>query len=135
MPQFERIGQHVINLNETYYLAYAGGKRELPAKDQKEFNKLITLPFLLKQQELSKIPLDRNPNVVPMTGRRLLSFIKELRFVPLFDLNFKDSHLLQLTDVIIYESIRQKKTRGWAMRRTSTTELSPAIAPITNANA
>ena len=109
MSQFERIGQHIINLNDTYYLAYAGGKRELPAQDQKEFNKLITLPFLLKQKELSKIPLDRNPNVVPMTGRRLLSFIKELRFVPLFDLNFKDSHLLQLTDVIIYESIRQKK--------------------------
>ena len=108
MSQFERIGSHKIYFNERYYLAYAGGKRELSSTDQKEYNKIISLPFILQRKELSKISFDKNPNVIPLTGRQLLSFIKELHFVPLFDQFFEQSRLMQLTDVVVFESIRQK---------------------------
>lgn len=108
MPRCEKIGQHVINLDDMYFLAYAGGKRELTAKDQKEYNKIINLPLLLQREELKKIPMEKNPNVIPLKGSQLLSFIKELQFIPLFDAYFQQSHLLKLTDIIIYESIRQK---------------------------
>jgi len=104
----EKIGKHNIFLDGLYFIAYAGGKRELPEKDQKEYNKTLHLPFVLQRKELKKIPLEKNPNVVPLKGRDLLSFIKELKFVPFFDQNFDRTHILQLTDIIIFESIKQK---------------------------
>lgn len=108
MSRYEKIGKYTINFDDIYYLAYAGGYRELTAKDQKEYNKILTLPFVLQRKELHKLGFDKNPNVVPLKGIHLLSFIKELKFVPIFDTFFEQSHLLKLTDIIIYESIRQK---------------------------
>lgn len=105
---YEMIGKYRINLNENYYLAYAGGHRELPEKDQKEYNKILSLPYLLQRKELAKIPFEKNPNVVPMKGRQLLSFIRELKFIPLFDSFFEKSHLVQLSDLLVYESIKAK---------------------------
>jgi hypothetical protein len=104
----EKIGQHLIYLDEIYYIAYAGGKRELTAKDQLQYNKISTLPFALQRKELSKISFDKNPNVIPIKGSVLMSLIKELNFIPFFDEYFKQSHLIKLTDVIIYESIKQR---------------------------
>lgn len=108
MSGFETIGKFRIYFNETYYLAYAGGKRELTAKDQKEYKKIQSLPFLLQRKELAKISFDKNPNVIPVRGDMLMSFIKELKFVPFFDSFFEQSHLLKLTDIVIYESIKRK---------------------------
>jgi hypothetical protein len=108
MGKYEMIGQHRIDLDEIFFLAYAGGHRELAAKDQKEYDKILSLPFLLQRSELKKIPMEKNPNVIPLKGSQLLSFIKELQFVPFFDQFFQQSHLVKLTDVIIYEAIRQK---------------------------
>jgi hypothetical protein len=108
MPRCEKIGSHVIYFDITYFIAYAGGHRELPAKEQKEYDKVIRLPLLLQQKELAKIPLENNPNVVPVKGVHLLSFIRELKFVPFFDKFFEQTHVLKLTDIVIYESIRQK---------------------------
>lgn len=108
MPRFETIGSHRINFDDTYYIAYAGGKRELPAKQQKEYDKIINLPLILQRKELARISFDNNPNVVPLKGIHLLTFIREMKFVPFFDQYFETSHLLKLTDVVIYESIRQK---------------------------
>jgi len=105
---YEMIGKYPIYLDEEYYLAYAGGKRELPAKDQKEYNKILHLPLILQRKELKKIPQKNNPNVIPLKGRDLMMFIKELKFVPFFDTFFEQSHLIKLTDLIIYESIKQK---------------------------
>jgi len=108
MARHEFIGKYRIDFDDIYFLTYAGGHRELPSKDQKEYNKIITLPFLLQRKELQKLGFEKNPNVIPLKGIQLLSFIKELKFVPIFDTFFDQSHLLKLTDVIIYESIRQK---------------------------
>ena len=108
MSKYETIGKYKILLNETYYLAYAGGKRELAAKDQKEYNKTLQLPFILQRKELHKIGFEKNPNLVPLTGRQLLGFIKELKFIPFFDQYFEHTKLLQLNDLLIYESIKAK---------------------------
>ena len=106
--KYETIGAFKIFFDEMYYIAYTGGMRELPAKDQKEYNKIMSLPLILQRTELRKISLDKNPNVVPVKGINLLSFIKELKFVPFFDSFFEQTHMLKLTDLVIYESIRQK---------------------------
>lgn len=108
MKNFETIGNRRIYFNETYFIAYAGGTRELPEKDQKEYRKIINLPFKLQRQELKKIPFEKNPNVIPISGRDLLSFIKELKFTPFFDQYFEQSRLINLTDVVVFESMRQK---------------------------
>ena len=108
MPKFEMIGKHRIDLDGLYFIAYAGGKRELAAKDQAQYNKILSLPFILQRQELAKIPFEKNPNVIPLKGVQLLSFIRELKFTPLFDYFFEKSHVLKLTDSIIYESIKNK---------------------------
>jgi hypothetical protein len=108
MKKYEQIGKRQIFLDEIYYLAYAGGSRELPEKHQKEYSKILSLPDVIQRKELSKIPLQNNPNVVPLKGRDLMLFIKELKFVPMFDLYFETTKLLKLTDLIIFESIRQK---------------------------
>lgn len=106
--KYEKIGNHPIYFDRVYYLAYAGGNRELPAKNQKDWDKTKNLPGLLQVKEQLKLGRDNNPNVVPLKGIDLLSFIKELQFVPFFDQYFEHTHLLKLTDVVIYESIKQK---------------------------
>jgi hypothetical protein len=103
-----KIGNNVIHFDQWYYIAYAGGTRELPAKEQKEWNKTILLPELLKVQERRKIPMQNNPNVVPIMGIDLLSFIRELKFIPLFDTFFEKTHTIKLTDIVVYESIKAK---------------------------
>ena len=108
MPGFETIAGKRIYLDQMYFVAYAGGKRELPAKEQKEYNKILHLPLILQRKELSKIPFENNPNVVPLKGRQLLMFIKELDFIPFFDTFFDQSHLIKLSDAIVFESMRQK---------------------------
>lgn len=108
MSNYETIGKHRIYFNEMYYLAYAGGTRELSAKEQKEWDKTILLPPTLQAVERRKISFDNNPNVVPLRGIDLLSFIKELKFIPLFDSFFEQSHLLKLSDIVVYESIKAK---------------------------
>jgi len=105
---FEKIGHHVIYFDQTYYIAYAGGKRELPAKEQKEYNKLINLPFEIQRKELKRLGFDNNPNVIPVKGKALLEIIKDMNFIPFFDTFFERSHLLQVNDIIVYESIKQK---------------------------
>jgi hypothetical protein len=108
MARYEMIGNHKIFFDETYYIAYAGGNRELPSKDQKEWNKTLQLPGELKIREQLKLGYDKNPNVIPLKGIDLLSFIKELQFIPFFDHYFEHTHILKLTDIIIYESIKAK---------------------------
>lgn len=108
--RYSQIGQHVIEWDEVYYIAYAGGKRDLPEKDMKAYNNIVKggLPDLLRAKEILKLGFDKNPNVVPIKGLALLEIIKEKQFVPFFDLSFKHSKLLQVNDLIIYESIKQK---------------------------
>lgn len=106
--KYETIGNHPIYFDQVYYLAYAGGNRGLPEKDQKNWDRTKNLPGLLQVEERLKLGRDNNPNIVPLKGIDLLSFIKELQFVPFFDYYFEHTHLLKLTDVVIYESIKQK---------------------------
>lgn len=106
--KYEKIGKHPIYFDQIYYLAYAGGTRDLVQKDQKEWNKTLQLPGLLKVKEQLKLGRDKNPNVIPLNGIELLTFVKELQFVPFFDQYFEHTHLLKLTDIMIYEDIKQK---------------------------
>jgi hypothetical protein len=108
MARSERIGNYTIHFDEIYYLGYAGGKRELKAADQKEYDRTLGLPLILQISEQKKLGLDKNPNVIPLKGIQLLSFIRELGFVPFFDKNFHQSKLMTLTDLIIFESIKAK---------------------------
>ena len=94
--------------NETFFLLYCGGFRELDSKKQKEWNKTLGLPLLLKIEEQRKLGDLGNPNVVPVTGIQLLEFVKELKFVPIFDKFFEHSHRVKLTDLLVYESIKAK---------------------------
>jgi hypothetical protein len=43
-----------------------------------------------------------------MPGIDIISLMRELKFVPLFDHYFEHTHLLKITDAIVYESIKQK---------------------------
>ena len=106
--RYEKLGKHVICLSEMYYLTYTGGTRELESKKQKEWDKTNNLPLLLQIKERKKIGFDNNPNVVPIKGSLLVSFFKDKGFVPFFDSFFAQSKVLQLTDIVIFESIKQK---------------------------
>lgn len=112
--RYSQIGQNVIAWDDIYYIAYAFPKgikyRELPEKDMKEYNKAANsgLPDLLRAKEILKLGFDKNPNVVPIKGLALLEIIKDKQFIPFFDSNFKYSKLLQVNDLIVYESIKQK---------------------------
>ena len=106
--KYQQIGEYKIFFDETYFVAYAGGKREIPEKDQKTYNKILTLPFDLKMKELHKFGLAKNPNVIPISGRILLEFIIDGKFVPFFDTFFNETKLLQISDFIVYESMKAK---------------------------
>lgn len=113
--RYSKIGQNIIEWDEIYYIAYAGGKRDLLEKDMKEYNKAANsgLPDLLRAKEIAKLGLDKNPNVVPVKGIIIIEFFKDRNFVPFFSPNFMRCgyhgyRLLLLNDKIIYESIKQK---------------------------
>jgi hypothetical protein len=106
--RYSQIGKNIIEWDQTYYITYAGGKRELPAKDQKEYDKTLNLPFALQRQELKKLGFEKNPNVVPIKGLSLIELFKDRSFIPFFDEYFNQSHLIQIHDQIVYESIKQK---------------------------
>jgi len=108
MPKFEEIGNRRIYFDQMYYLCYAGGKRELKQSDQKNWNKTLCLPELAMKKEQIKLGVQNNPNVVPVKGIDLLGFIRELNFVPFFDQYFEHTHMLKLTNVLVYESIKAK---------------------------
>jgi hypothetical protein len=103
-----KIGRYTIKWDEIYYLAYTGGHRELPAKDQKAYNGTLLLPLTLRRKEQANLGLDKNPNVIPLKGLYLLELIKDKKFVPFFDKFFEHTKLLQMNDEIVFEAIRQK---------------------------
>lgn len=108
MSQYEQIGQYCIYFDETYYLTYTGGHRELSIKQQQDYCSLLKLPLGLRLKEQVRLGFENNPNIIPIKGRNLLLFIKELKFTPFFDYFFNATHLIQLNDLIVYESIKQR---------------------------
>ena len=102
----EQIGGYTVFLDQTYYISYAGGSRELPKKQQSDWDKTNQLPGLLQIKERNKLGMDGNPNVVPIKGVKLISFFKELGFVPFFDRAFASTGVLQLTDVFVFEKLK-----------------------------
>lgn len=113
--RYSQLGKNTIYWDQTYYIAYAGGKRDLPEKDLKEYNKAANggLPDLLRAKEILKLGFDKNPNVVPIKGINLIELFKDRSFIPFFSPDFMKEgsagyHLLQITNQIIYESIKQK---------------------------
>ena len=105
---YERIGTRTIYFNQTYYIAYAGGKRGLPEKDQKSYNKIIGLPVALQRKELKNLGFEKNPNVIPVSGKVLMEIIRDMDFQPFFDQYFEQSHLLQVNDLVVFESMKAK---------------------------
>lgn len=99
---------HIIDDNEIYFIAYAGGKRELVKKDQDNYNKAILLPWEAQRNELKRLGPMNNPNLIPINGKKLYDMLKEKKLVPFFDSFFEISHVLQVNDLIIYESIKAK---------------------------
>ena len=105
---YETISGHRIYMEETYYLAYAGGMRSMTAAEEKEYRKILSLPFLLRQEEMKKQGPSKNPNLIPIKGRQLLEMIIDGKFVPFFDMFFEQSKTLQINDIIVYESMKMK---------------------------
>ena len=104
--RFEQIGKHTIFFDQMYFIAYAGGSRKLTKDKQKTWDKTLQLPGLLQAKERAKIDLIDNPNLVPIKGVDLVSFIRELGYIPFLD--GKGQNILQLTDVLVYKSILQQ---------------------------
>lgn len=103
-----KIGQYVIEWDGIYYIAFAGGKRELPEKDMEEYNKTLLLPEQLQRKERIKLGPEKNPYLIPIKGIDLLSIIKEANYMPFFDQFFQFSRTLQVNNQIVYESMKQK---------------------------
>ncbi len=108
MAKYEKIGNYPIYFNRQYFLVYAGGQRELTEKDQKSWNKTLALPGILKEKEQAKLGYQNNPHAIPVSGMDLLSFIKELNFIPLFDKFFEQTGVVTLTELAAYEAIKSK---------------------------
>jgi hypothetical protein len=104
----QRIGNFTINYDDIYYITYAGGKRPLPAKDQKEYDRALSLPWEAQRYELRRIGPDKNPNVVPIKGKLIIEFIKDGKFTPFFDSFFERTHMIQLSDMVVFESMKTK---------------------------
>lgn len=111
MSKSEKVFGKEIVFDEMYYLIYVGGKRELPKKQQAEWNKTLYLPLQLQVAERNKIPLDNNPNVVPVTGRELMMFIRELKSVAFFDKFFDITHKIHLTSFDAYAYIKNNSQK------------------------
>ena len=103
-----KFGAYTIMGDEIYFLAYAGGKRELPKEAQKNYDRAILLPWEAQRNELKRLGQMNNPNVVPVKGNDLITLLKDHKWTPFFDKFFEQSHMIQVNDVIIYESMKAK---------------------------
>jgi len=104
-----RFGIYEIYHEQMYFLAFAGGKRELGKADAKEYERAIILPpGEARQQELRRLGPAKDPNMVPISGAKLLELIKDASFTPFFDKFFNQTHVLQINDSIVFESIKQR---------------------------
>lgn len=101
-------GAYTVYPDQTYFLAYAGGKRDLLIADQKNYERALGLPLLAQIEELRRLGNEKNPNVVPIKGSELITLIRDRELVPMFDKFFEYTHLLQVNSLIIYESIKAK---------------------------
>ena len=106
--KYMKIGNYTVFFDQVYYICYAGGKRELTEKQEDNWKRTLSLPGIARKKEQYKLGLDNNPDVVPVKGIDLISMIRELNFVPFFDRAFNNTHMLKLTDVVVFESIKQK---------------------------
>ena len=106
--RYAQIGPYIIYWDEIYYIAYSGGKRELPAKDQKLYEKTLLLPEVLKRKELKKLGPAGTPFTVPIKGIDLLEIIKDAGYTPFFDRFFNESKMIQVNNSMVYESMKQK---------------------------
>jgi hypothetical protein len=111
--KFTEIGKYRLYFDEEYYLAYSGKRRKLSKKDEIEYQSIIALPFGDYQRDLlHKLPRNKNPELIPLSGRRVLEYIRDLNFVPMFDLYFKDTRTITLTDEFAYEYILNREYKG-----------------------
>ena len=55
--KYTKLGRYTVFWDEIYFIAYAGGKRELPEKDQKEYDRIAkgSMPDVLKTVEIKKV--------------------------------------------------------------------------------
>ena len=115
MSGFEKIGNRVIEFDTIYALCYSGGTRELPRKEQQEYNRILTLPYHLQHKEKHRIGLwknpEKDPNVIPISGIKLVEFMRELHFVPIFDQYFEHTRRLYLTNTLDYEIIKARSKK------------------------
>ena len=104
--RYDRFMGRTIFFDKIYYITYAGGKRELDSKNQNNWNKTLNLPHNLMVKEQKKLGPQNNPNVVPISGFKLLEFIRDKHLVPVFDKFFDQSGFLSLTNIVEYEYIK-----------------------------
>ena len=106
---YTKLGRYIVEHSGTYYLCYAGGKRDLTNDQLKAWNKTKSIPnFQLRLKEQAKLGLNNNPNVIPVKGIQLLEFMRDLNFTPMFDPAFNVTHTCQLADPVTFEAIKQK---------------------------
>jgi hypothetical protein len=109
MGKIHTFGKYEIDEDLVYYIAYAGGTREMSPKDEKEYKGVIALPYgAARQKALRDLGPEKDPHLIPIQGKKLIEIIIDANLTPLFDLYFDRTHALQISDEIVYESIRQK---------------------------
>jgi len=102
----EVLGQR-LKLEEKYYVYYVG-KQKLPKKDIEIFQALKRLPEKLARKEINKLPPEKNPDILPLTGYQICEHIFDKGYIPIFDKYFKKTRKLTLIKKEYYTKLLEK---------------------------
>ena len=78
-----------IFLDDTYLVYFSDQKRKMTKEERAEYDRINSWPDKLRMKYLAEMnPVD-NPNVTPMTGRKLMEFAEQ-GYIPQFDMFFDE---------------------------------------------
>jgi hypothetical protein len=94
--------------DEEYYISYVGEQR-LSSKERSEYDKIMQYPGVMQLEALFKLNPKSNPNIVPLKGIKVLHYIFERDYVPIFDSHFKNTRKMTLIKKAHYDAMVDAK--------------------------
>lgn len=86
----------MIDTDDIYFICYSGEKREGDFREYYAIKNLPDVPDKFKM--LAELDSRKNPYVLPVTGKEMITMAKERKMIPQFDKDFDKTHKIVFID-------------------------------------
>jgi hypothetical protein len=74
-----------IDLDEFYMVYFSDDQRKLSKEDLEEYQRIQAMEHRFKYEMLANLPPQKNPHVLPVTGRELITLCRSKKLIPMMD--------------------------------------------------